>query len=260
MSSATYREPPSAPGVQVVVVGASAGGVEALTELVSKLPADGPLAFLVVLHLPPHGRSMLADILGRHSAVAVRVARDGDRLEPGTIYVAPSDHHLLVESPDTLRVESSPLENGHRPAIDPTMRSAADVFGSAAAGVVLSGTLDDGTSGLRSIKERGGMAVVQDPAEARYSGMPRSALENVAVDAVLPVAQIAAWLVAAASADSRSRTTRAAATGDPGPELEPHLPDAHARSLEAALWTAARRLEYRADDERTGEATVASAS
>lgn len=177
-----------------MVVGASAGGVEALAELFAGLPADVPASFFVVLHVPERGTSVLPEILGRRGPLPARHPADGAVIEPGRVYVAPPGQHLLVKR-GRVRLVRGPRENGARPAVDPLFRSAAAAYGPRVVGVVLSGTLDDGTSGLQAVKERGGTAVVQDPDEALYAGMPRSAMENVAVDHVLPLARIAPLLV-----------------------------------------------------------------
>ena len=174
------------PRRDVVVIGASAGGVEALTTVVGRLPERLPAAVFVVLHVPSHGRSLLARVLGRHANLAVAGACDGDPVTPGRISVAPTDHHLML-SDGRVRVVRWPRENGHRPAIDVLFRSAASSYGPRVVGVLLSGLLDDGTSGLAAIKQRGGLAVVQDPADAMFPDMPRSALRNVDLDHVLPL-------------------------------------------------------------------------
>src|SRR5438445_13129901 len=135
------------PRRDIVVIGASAGGVEALTTLVGRLPARLPAAVFVVLHVPSHGRSLLAQILRRHANLTVASARDGDPVTPGHISVAPTDHHLMV-SDGRVRVLQGPRENGHRPAIDVLFRSAASSYGPRVVGVLLSGVPDDGTSGL----------------------------------------------------------------------------------------------------------------
>jgi two-component system chemotaxis response regulator CheB len=181
------------PGHDIVVIGASAGGVEALSKLVSRLPRDLPAALLVVLHVPANGTSVLPMILSRAGPLPAVHARDGQAIELGHIYCAPPDHHLLVGR-GHLRVARGPRENGLRPAADPLFRTAARVYGPRVIGVVLSGSLDDGTAGLYVIKARGGFAITQDPEEAMFSGMPRSAVENVAVDHCLPVAEIAPLL------------------------------------------------------------------
>jgi two-component system chemotaxis response regulator CheB len=176
-----------------LVVGASAGGVEALVTFVRALPAETRQAVCVVLHVSPEGTSAMPNILGRAARLPVHNPADGDPLLGGHIYVAPPDHHLEIE-PGRVRLTQAPRENGHRPAIDATMRSAAEAYDGAVVGFVLSGSRDDGTAGLLAIKRRGGAAVVQDPDEALYPGMPSNAIAHVDVDAVLPLSQMAGWL------------------------------------------------------------------
>jgi two-component system chemotaxis response regulator CheB len=201
-------------GVRVVVAGASAGGVEALIQFIGSLPLGFPCAVLVVLHVAPAGTSVLPSILARAARVPVAAPGDGDALRDGHVYVAPPDRHLLVEE-GCLRLSQAPRENGHRPAIDPTMRSAARHYGAGALGVVLSGSRDDGTAGLLAIKEHGGLALAQDPDEALYEGMPRSAIDHVAVDAVLPVGRMADWILGHMDAEQRIFTPDAK-PGNPG--------------------------------------------
>jgi two-component system, chemotaxis family, protein-glutamate methylesterase/glutaminase len=178
----------------VVIVGASAGGVEALIELARSLPADFPHPMLVVLHVAPTGTSVLPAILARACRLPVAAPADGEELQPGHVYVAPPDCHLVVED-SRLRLSQAPRENGHRPAIDPTMRTAADAYDGATIGIVLSGSRDDGTAGLMAIKASGGTAIVQDPDEALYPAMPLSAMAHVEPDAVLPIAAMARWIL-----------------------------------------------------------------
>lgn len=182
----------------IVTIGASAGGIEALTTLVCNLPPDVPAAFFVVVHIPAEAPSALPEILSRAGPLPASSARDGAPIEHGHIYVAPPDRHLLL-TPAGMRVVSGPRENRHRPAIDPLFRSAALHFGRRVVGVVLSGALDDGTAGLLAIKRAGGIALVQDPATAAFSSMPESALAYVAVDWCLPVPKLAKKIVALAS-------------------------------------------------------------
>ncbi len=173
----------------LIVVGASAGGVQALQELVAGLPPELPASVLVVLHLMSTGTSVLDGILDRAGQLPVTRAADGEPLERGHVYVAPPDRHLLVRG-NRIHLSNGPRENGHRPAVDPLFRSAARAYGSRTIGVVLSGNLDDGTDGLRLIKERGGATVCQDPADAAYADMPRSAIEFVEPDRVVPVGRM----------------------------------------------------------------------
>jgi len=177
----------------IVTVGASAGGIETLQKLVAKLPPDLPASIMIVQHLHPRTPSTLDQILQRATTLPVRFATDGERLHPGHIYVAPPDCHLLVE-PEFLRVVRGPRENRHRPAVDPLFRSAAWAYGPRVVGVVLSGTLDDGASGLWAIRTCGGVTIVQDPSEAAHNEMPTSALMALSVDHVATLDTIALLL------------------------------------------------------------------
>ena len=177
----------------VVVVGASAGGVEALQAMAAGLPVDLPAAVLIVLHVPRMSPSALPTILSRAGPLPAKHARDGERLGHGRIYVAPPDHHLLVLD-DRVRLSRGPMENSHRPAIDPLFRSAARAFGPRVIGVVLSGARDDGASGLHAIAQRGGLTVVQDPEDALHAGMPQAALAHGRVDHVVQAAKLGAVL------------------------------------------------------------------
>jgi two-component system chemotaxis response regulator CheB len=178
----------------IVVVGASAGGIEALQSVVREFPPDVPASVFVTVHFPEGGTSVLPQILNRAGRVPASHACDGEPIEPGRIYVAPPDHHLLLVGRN-IRLSRGPRENGCRPAIDPMFRSAAASFGPRVIGVVLSGTLDDGTSGLAAVKRRGGVALVQDPHEAMYAPMPRSAIEHVRVDAVARASELGKLIV-----------------------------------------------------------------
>lgn len=187
----------------LVGVGASAGGVEAMRGFFGCLPADVEAAFLVVLHVPPHSPSQLDRVLAAACPLAVSCARDGERIRAGHVYVAVPDRHLVVEG-DRIRLSRGPKECRARPAIDVLFRSLAVACGARAAGVVLSGTLDDGTAGLWAIKEHAGGAFVQDPQEAMHPSMPQSAAMHVQPDCVAPVAALASAVVAWAAAVHRS--------------------------------------------------------
>jgi len=181
------------PAHDIIVVGASAGGVEALSGLVGKLPRDLPAAILIVLHVAPDHKSILPRILTGAGPLPAAHAKNGDAIERGRIYVAPPDRHMVVDD-GVVRLTRSAPEGGHRPAVDTLFRTAARFHGTRVVGVVLSGALDDGTAGLVAVKQRGGVTVVQDPEEALCADMPRNALENVQVDHCLPTAQIASLL------------------------------------------------------------------
>jgi two-component system chemotaxis response regulator CheB len=176
-------------GRDIVVIGGSAGGIEAVTQVVRGLPRDFPAAVFVVVHFPGWVNSTLPRILSRAGPLPARHARDDESIEPGRIYVAPPDCHLLLSDGHT-RLTKGPKENGHRPAVDPLFRTAAHSYGPRVIGVVLSGNLNDGTAGLLTIKQRDGIAIVQSLESASYDGMPRSAMENVPVDHVLSPSEI----------------------------------------------------------------------
>lgn|SRR5262245_24181589 len=178
---------------QIVVIGASSGGIDALRALVAALPADFPAPICIVVHTAPHSPGLLAEILNRVSRLSVEMADNGRRLQRGLVYVAPPDCHLLVE-PGSLRVTRGPRENGFRPAIDPLFRSAARVHGPATIAVVLTGNLDDGTAGLWAVKQLGGTAIVQDPEDALFPALPRNAMKHVRVDYVVQLRDIAPLL------------------------------------------------------------------
>ncbi|SES32362.1 chemotaxis protein CheB [Lentzea albida] len=177
----------------LVVAGASAGGVEALRSLVAGLPPDLPAAVVVVLHMPAGGSSALPAILDRSGPLSAVAVGDGTPLRHGRIHVAPPDHHTLVQN-GVLRLSRGPTENGHRPAVNVLFRSAALSAGPAAIGVVLSGMLDDGVAGMAAIKNQGGLALVQSPGDALHPGMPVNVLEHVAVDHVVPASEMGATL------------------------------------------------------------------
>jgi two-component system chemotaxis response regulator CheB len=181
-------------GHHIIAIGASAGGVETLSKLVSQLPSDLNAAIFVALHFPPHATSLLPQILNRLKTIPARHPAEGDAIEPGNIYIAPPDYHLLVRQ-GRIHLDHGARENGHRPAIDTLFRSIAYAYGQQAIGVILTGTLDDGTAGLLTIKARGGIAIVQDPNEALFTGMPLSAINAVEVDEILKVRDIARRLI-----------------------------------------------------------------
>lgn len=173
----------------IVVIGCSVGGVEALQEVVRNLPKNFPAALFVVMHLAPQSTSVLPRILERAGPLPARHPQDGEPIRMGHIYVAPPDKHLLIER-DRIHLTSGPKENRHRPAIDPLFRTAARWYGARVIGVILTGSLDDGTVGLLAVKKRGGTAIVEDPESAFCSDMPRNAMETVEVDYVEPLERI----------------------------------------------------------------------
>src|SRR5215204_3532725 len=209
------------PKHDVIVIGASTGGVEALTRVVADIPRDVRASILVVLHIS-RGRSLLPEILTRAGRLPAAHPTDGEPLQYGRIYVAPPDHHVLVED-GAVRVVHSASENGVRPAVDPLFRSAARAYGPRVLGVVLTGALDDGAAGIVAVKEGGGITIVQDPEEALSPGMPRASINTGRVDHVLPLRDIPLLLSALVEED---------ATAPPGLR-----PSSHLRALEPDLAT-----------------------
>ncbi len=181
------------PKRDIVVIGASAGGVLALKELVSLLPANFEAAVFVVQHVSPHSPSYLPQILNMAGFLKAEHPRDGETIEVGRIYVAPPDHHLLIEEGRVL-VKRGPKENRFRPSVDALFRSAAYTYGPRVIGVVLTGMLNDGTSGMWSVKRLGGLGIIQQPDEAMYPSMPTSVLEYVDVDHQVPIGELGALL------------------------------------------------------------------
>jgi len=180
-------------GHDIIVIGASVGGVETLSNLVAQFPEDLSATIFIVLHVIPTAAGHLAQILDRAGPLRATTAQDCEIFEPGHIYVAPPDHHLLVKQ-GYLRVTRGLRENRVRPAIDPLFRSAAVAYGARVVGVVLTGLQNDGTAGLLAVQRCGGITMVQDPTDALYPDMPLSALEHVTVDYCLPVLKMGAVL------------------------------------------------------------------
>lgn len=197
-----------APATRVVVIGASLGGVEALQSIAAGLPAGFAAPIVVAMHIGARP-SLMPRLLAGRGALPVHAAGHGQTLQAGHVYIAPADHHVLVDGP-LLRLSQGPKEHHARPAVDPLFRSAALSRGTAVIGVVLTGMLDDGTAGLQAVKAAGGIAVVQDPDDAVAPGMPRSALRHVAVDHCRPLAAIPRLL---------ARLAAEPAPADPGARL-----------------------------------------
>ena len=181
---------------RVLLIGASAGGIEPLTGIVERLPADLPAPVLVVVHIPPDAESRLPEILQRHSPLRVRHAVDGEPLQDGRIFVAPPDRHLMVED-GVVRVVRGPRENRHRPAIDTLFSTAAQAHGRGVIAVILSGASGDGVEGAMIVADRGGVVIVQDPVDALFGNMPRDVLRAVPGAVKLPADRIAAAVGAA---------------------------------------------------------------
>src|SRR3954452_9488941 len=193
------------PHRDLIVIGTSMGGMEALKTLVAGLPADLPAAVCVVLHVGAYGIGLLPKILAEAGPLPAVNARDRMEIEPGHIYVAPPDQHLVIERPGLLRLSRGPKENRTRPAIDPLFRSAAVAYGPRAIGVVLTGWLDDGTAGLWAIKEQGGIAIVQHPEDALAPDMPLTALKPVASTHCVPLKEIPPLLSRLAQAPTEAK-------------------------------------------------------
>jgi two-component system chemotaxis response regulator CheB len=262
----------------IVVIGASAGGVEVLLSLASELPQDLPATVFVVIHRPPEASEMLTELFSQRSRLRARQPLHDERIEPGTIYVAPADNHLLLR-PGSVEVVRGPKENGHRPAVDALFRTASAAYGPRVIGVVLSGYQDCGTAGMLSIKARGGLSVVQAPETALAPDMPKSVLERMPVDYVARPGELASLLMrltselAGPSAEPAQavRQIEGATAGTPAPVVCPvcqgvlseaqtgefeyfrcHVGHAfsmeslireQSEGLERALWAAVRALE-----------------
>lgn len=181
---------------KVVVIGASAGGLGALKKLIVQLPDTFPLPILIVRHISPDATgNVLLNELNKLNTLKCHHAKSGISMKSGNLYLAPSDHHLLIGGNQKMLVTKGAHENRSRPAIDPLFRSAAVTFGTGVIGILLTGYLDDGTAGMKAIKRCGGICIVQDPEEAEYPDMPRNALNNVKIDHCLPIAKMGSLLL-----------------------------------------------------------------
>ena len=182
------------PPIQAIVLGASSGGVEAISFLLRRLPEDFSVPILIVVHLPPERPSRMAEVLGARSTFDVHEAEDKEPIEPHTVYVAPPDYHLMVEVDRTIALSSDEPVHYSRPAIDVLFETAADAYGDALVGVVLTGANDDGAQGLCRLCEAGGTALVQSPEEAAAAAMPEAALKACPQAQCLSLEQIAETL------------------------------------------------------------------
>lgn len=191
----------------IVVMGASAGGIPPIERVLSALPNDFPASVLIAIHTAAEGPRLLSEVISRMSSLPVAYAVDGDSPRKSHVYVAPPDHHLLLER-NLIRVTAGPRENRHRPAIDPLFRSAARAYGPRVVAVLFSGLLDDGTAGLKAVARCGGVTLVQDPGEARFASMPRNAVENDSPQYVLRVRELADTLIELVVNGSRQRTSQ----------------------------------------------------
>ena len=187
----------------VVVVGASSGGVEGLITLLSGLPDDLAAALFVVLHVPPDVPSHLPAILNRVGTLPVAHAVDGEPIRRGRVYIAPPGMQTYIHR-DRIGVRRGPQENLHRPAVDPLFRTAAHHYGTRVIGVILSGSLDDGAAGLDAVRRAGGIAVIQDPQDAQVPDMPANAFERAGADHIVPIAALPALLIGLISEEART--------------------------------------------------------
>lgn len=188
---------------EIIVIGTSSGGIDALKVLVASLPRDLKASIFVTLHVAPYSLGILPEILERAGPLPASNAKDWEQIETGHIYVAPPDHHLLIERTGHVRITRGPRENRFRPAVDPLFRSAAHAFGPRVVGVIMTGWLDDGAAGLWAVKERGGTAIVQHPDDAFAPAMPLNAIKHVEVDHIVPLKEIAPLIVRLTEAPAR---------------------------------------------------------
>jgi two-component system, chemotaxis family, protein-glutamate methylesterase/glutaminase len=239
----------------VIVIGASAGGLRAVGHIAHLLPGTLTACVLVVLHISTASRGMVAAVLSRRTSLPVKQAEHGDQPLPGKIYVAPADHHLVLGA-SGLELNQEPKENRARPAIDALFRSAALRYGQRVIGVVLTGFLQDGTAGLAAIKRAGGVAIVQDPVDAEFPGMPASAMAGAPIDYCAPLSEIPALLADLASgsnlwrppADDAATRANLAAPECPGLDRTAlAVLRAQDRKVDDSLSIAARALEERAE-------------
>ena len=192
------------PKRDIVVIGASRGGVEALRGIVAALPPNLQSTLLIVLHTSPTHPSLIPAILSRAGPLPAEHGRNGTRIERGRIYVAPPDHHMTVGPIGFIRLDQGPKENYMRPVADPLFRSAASIYGSRVIGIILTGGGSDGTKGLIAVKQAGGLAIVQDPGDARDPGMPTSALLDNNPDLCLPLSEIPGVIIRLSSVSQGS--------------------------------------------------------
>jgi two-component system chemotaxis response regulator CheB len=222
------------PAHDIIVIGGSAGGVEALQKLVHQFPPHLPAAVFVVLHLSPRSKSFLPEILSRAGKLPARHPENGEPIATGHIYVAPPDHHLVIER-EHIHLGLGPKEQHQRPCINVSFRSAALAYGERVAGVVLTGTLDDGTAGLWEIKRRGGVAVVQSPEEALFPSMPLAALREIEVDYTVPIGRMGTLLAQLAEGEGEHVPFEVGKR-----DMEPTLTDLTCPDCRGTIWEVPR--------------------
>jgi two-component system chemotaxis response regulator CheB len=229
----------------VIVIGTSAGGVEALQTIVRDLPADLPASVFVIMHMAPRSRSILPEILTSSGPLRAVHPSDGDAIEPGRIYVAPPDRHLIIE-PGHVHLGFGPREQHQRPCVNISLRSAALAYGEQVAGVILTGQLDDGSAGLWDIKRRGGIAIVQNPEEAAFPSMPLSALREIEVDYTVRLSEMAA-LLARLAREGEPEPVEVGQRNNGREEMNPRLTDLTCPECRGTIWEVPRgpNVEYR---------------
>ncbi len=195
MERENEKTPASVPAFDVVAIAASAGGLNAISTVLSSLPSDFPATIVVVQHLDPRHRSLMAEILNRNTSLRVKQAEDNEKIRPATVYIAPPDRHLLVNSDGTLALSQSELVHFVRPSADLLFESVAGSHKDRAIAVVLTGTGSDGSMGVQAIKKMGGTVICQSIESAEFTGMPLAAMQSKCVDFSLPLDEIAAALV-----------------------------------------------------------------
>jgi len=190
---------------KAVAIGVSAGGLKALIKVFSNLPADFPIPIIVTQHLHPLEDSYLAELLGRITLLPVKEARDKEKIEPGNIYIAPPNYHLLMERNETISLSSDEKVNHSRPSIDVMFESAAYVWGSGLIGIILTGANSDGADGIKIIKEFGGLTIAEDPKVSEYPMMPKSAIDTGTVDKILTLSEINEFLINLSGIDKMAK-------------------------------------------------------
>jgi two-component system, chemotaxis family, protein-glutamate methylesterase/glutaminase len=180
--------------VRSIVIGASSGGLSALSFILERLPGDFKIPVLIVQHLHPESEGYWINLINKKSMIEVKEAENMEPIKPGYAYIAPPDYHLLVDYDETIALSKDEKVNHSRPSIDVLFETAADVYGKYVAGIVLTGTNDDGVSGLKMIKKNGGLVIVQDPEEAEYKEMPQEAIKRCKTDFIFSLQEIVEFL------------------------------------------------------------------
>ena len=223
----------------IIVIGASAGGVEALQKVLRPIPADLPAAVFVTLHIAPRSKSLLPEILGRAGQLRATHPKDGEGIEYGRVYVAPPDYHLIIER-GHVHLSNGPKEQRHRPCINVMFRSAAMAYGENVVGIILSGELDDGTAGLWEIQRRGGITMVQNPEDAAFPSMPLSALREVAANYTLGATEMGPLLYRAAGGSETEAADKNGSAANESLEVGAQLTDLTCPDCRGTIWEVSR--------------------